>query len=47
VRFRVVIWIIWIRDPMVDAEHPFDSAHDTAHHSSYHGPYRSGGLVAH
>jgi hypothetical protein len=32
---------------MIDAEHPFDSAHDTTYHSSYYGPYGSGSLVAH
>jgi hypothetical protein len=32
---------------MIDAEHPFDSAHDPTYHSSYYGPYGSGSLVAH
>ena len=32
---------------MIDAENPFDSAHDTTYHSSYYGPYRSRSLIAH
>lgn len=45
--FRVSVWIDLIRDPMVDAEHPFDAAHDATYHSAYHGPNRTSSLVAH